>query len=98
PEIYTLSLHDALPIFAHQVRRSALRGVEDLARVDAELQIDRGREVLRAVRAANRAVAAHVGGADDLPARRAGAGEQHRHRVAPVDRKSTRLNPVTWPS
>src|SRR5256885_6320568 len=46
-EIYTLSLHDALPIFDHEVRHGEPRGPAAQRLDDLEALLDRGAKVLR---------------------------------------------------
>ena len=62
----------------------ALRRVEDLAGVDAELGVDGRGEILGREDSLHRRRSLAVGRADDLAAGRAAAGEHHRHGVGPV--------------
>src|SRR2546421_8586182 len=78
-EIYTLSLHDALPIWAlaHPLRHRRLRGLGAAQSAGA---------------AARRAAAGHSASHDRRVGHGKRRGRAERRALAPPDRKSTRLN------
>src|SRR5690606_40283759 len=92
PAIYTLSLHDALPIFDRRLRggagRLARQGCAGLVGVDhrtAEGGLDRGARALAEARPLDPGLRLRLGG-------RYPSASPARGREAVQDRKSTRLN------